>query len=68
MSNINAFPPVVHEKMIFEDLSKVSLFCPLVGPTSGQPLYLNKSESPFPKMFPTKFGWNWPSGSCEEVI
>jgi len=44
MPNINAFRPVVHEK-IFEDLSKFSLFCPLMG----QPLYLNKFESPSPK-------------------
>jgi len=49
MPNINAFRPVVHEKKIFEDLSKFSLFCPLLGPKRGQPLYLNKSESPSPK-------------------
>jgi len=36
--------PVVHEK-IFEDLSTFSLFCP----KRGQPLYLNKSESPSSK-------------------
>jgi len=44
MPNINAFWPVVHEK-IFEDLSKFSL----LGLKRGQPLYLNKSESPSPK-------------------
>jgi len=49
MPNINAFRPVVHEKKIFEDLSKFSLFCPLLGSKMGQPLYLNKSESPSPK-------------------
>jgi len=49
MPNINAFRPVVHEKKIFEDLSKVSIFCHLLGPKGGQPLYLNKSESPCPK-------------------
>jgi len=54
MLNINAFWLVVHEKKIFEDLSKFSLF----SPKRGQPLYLNKLESPFPK-----FGWNWPRGS-----
>jgi len=31
MPYINAFRPVVPEK-IFEDLSKFSLFCPLLGP------------------------------------
>jgi len=36
---------VIHEKKIFEDLSKFSLFCP----KRGQPLYLNKSESPIPQ-------------------
>jgi len=37
--NINAFRPVVHEK-IFEDLSKFSLFCPLIGPQKGpSPLF-----------------------------
>jgi len=34
---------------MFEDLSKFSLFCPLLGPKRGQPLYLNKSEYPSPK-------------------
>jgi len=38
----------------FEDVSKLSLFWPLLGPKSGKPLYLNKSESPSPSMFPTK--------------
>jgi len=52
MPNINAFRPVVHEKKIFEDLSKFSFFCPLLGPKRGQPLYLNKSESPPPSIFP----------------
>jgi len=42
MPNINAFRSVVHE--IFEDLLTFSLFCPLLG----QPLYLNRSESPTP--------------------
>jgi len=32
MLNISAFRPLVHEKKIFEDLSKFSLFCPLLGP------------------------------------
>jgi len=48
MLNINAFRPAVHEK-IFEYLSKLSLFCPLLGPKKGQSLYLNKFESPSPK-------------------
>jgi len=46
MPNIKTFRLVVHEKKIFEDLTKVSLFCPLLGPKRVQPLYLNKSESP----------------------
>jgi len=37
MLNINAYQPVVHEKKIFEDLSKFSLFCPLLGSKWGQP-------------------------------
>jgi len=49
MLNINAFRPVVHEKNIFEDLLKFSLFSPLLGPKRCQPLYLNKYESPSPK-------------------
>jgi len=36
-------------RRFFKDLSKFSLFCPLLGPKRGQPLYLNKSESPSPK-------------------
>jgi len=31
-----------------DDLSKVSLLCPLLGSKRGQPLYLNKSESSSP--------------------
>jgi len=46
MPNIKAFRPVVHEKKIFEDLTKFFLFCPLLGPKRGQSLSLNKSESP----------------------
>jgi len=53
MPNINAFRPVVHQKKIFEDLSKFSLFFPLLGPKGGQPLYLNKSESPSPCFLPS---------------
>jgi len=49
MPNIKAFQPVVHEKKMFEDLTKFSLFCPLLGPKGGQPLYLNKSEFPYAK-------------------
>jgi len=30
-------PPLVHEKKIFEDLSKFSLFCPLLGPKEVSP-------------------------------
>jgi len=37
----HAFWPVIHEKTIFEDLSKCSLFCHLLGPKRGQPLYVN---------------------------
>jgi len=32
-----------------EGLSKLCLLCPLLGPKRGQPLYLNKSESPIPQ-------------------
>jgi len=46
MPDINVFWPVVHEKKIFEYLSNISLFCPLLGPKRDQILYLNKSESP----------------------
>jgi len=49
MPNINAFRPIVHEKKIFEDLPKLSSFCPLFDPKRGQFLYLNKPESPSPK-------------------
>jgi len=40
MLNINAFWLVVRENKIFEDLSKCSLCCPLLGPKRRQPLYL----------------------------
>jgi len=50
------WPPVCHLCInwsifveIFQDLSKFSLFCPLMDPKSRQPLYLNKSESPSSK-------------------
>jgi len=56
MLNINAFWPVIHEKKIFEDSTKLSLFYPLLGPKRGRPLYLKKSEFPSQIMFSTKFG------------
>jgi len=40
---------VVQERKFFEDLSKFSLFYPLLGPKRGHPFYLNISESPSPK-------------------
>jgi len=42
MLNINAFWPVVHDKEIFEDLSNFSLFCTLLGPKRGHPLYIEQ--------------------------
>jgi len=48
MPNINAFWPVVHKKTIFEDLSKFSLFCPLLGPKGDQPLYLDNLNPHLP--------------------
>jgi len=44
MKQVKNKRPMVHEK-IFEDLSKFSLFCPLLG----QPLYSDKSESQSPQ-------------------
>jgi len=38
----------------FEDLSKFSLFCPLLGPKRGQPVY----KSPSPKHVSTKLAGN----------
>jgi len=68
MPNINAFRTVVHEKKIFEDLSKFSLYCPLLGRKRVSPFtWLNLNPHP-PGMFSAKFGWNWPSGSWEEVV
>jgi len=43
---------------LFEDLSKFTLFCP----------YWTNQNPHHPSIFPTKFGWNWPSGSWEEVV
>jgi len=37
--NINTFQPVVHEKKIFEYLSKFSLFFPLLGSKRPAPLF-----------------------------
>jgi len=54
MPNINVFRPVVHE--IFEDLSKFSLFYPLLGPKRSKLLYLKNLIPHSPTMFPTNFG------------
>jgi len=43
MPNINVFWPVVHEKKIFEYLSKFPYFAPYWAPKGASPL--NKSES-----------------------
>jgi len=48
MPNINAFRPVVHEK-IFEDLSKLSLFRPTYWASKGPAPLFEKSKSPSPK-------------------
>jgi len=47
---------VVHEKKIFEDLSKFSLFCPLLGPKMGQPFYLN-NLIPIPQVCKSLSPW-----------
>jgi len=47
--------PVVHEK-IFLKFINIFLILPLIGPQRGQPLYLNKSESPSRKHVSLKFG------------
>jgi len=61
MPSIKAFRPVVHDK-IFEDLSKKTC-CPLLGPNRDQSLYLNKSESSSPNIFPTK--WFLTTKNCK---
>jgi len=50
MQNINVFGPVIYEKKIFKylSISFFFIFCLLRGPKQGQPLHLNKSESPSP--------------------
>jgi len=48
MPNTNAFEAVVHEKNILKICQNVPLFG-LKWFLRGQPLDLNKSESPFPR-------------------
>jgi len=55
MPNINAFWPVVQEK-IFEDYQNFPYSAPLFEHMNPHP----------PGMFPVNFGWNWPSGSWKE--
>jgi len=47
MVNINVFQLVCGSWE--EDLSKFSLFCPLLGPQKGPAPYFNKYESPSPR-------------------
>jgi len=69
MLNINAFRLVVHEKKVFEDLSKFSLFCPLSGAPKGASPFIWTNLNPhLSSMFPINFGWNWPSGSWEDFL
>jgi len=48
---------------------KIFLILPLIGAPKGASPYIwtNLNSHP-PIVFPTKFGWNWPSGSWEEVV
>jgi len=68
MLNIKKFWPVVKKKKSFQDLSKLFLFCPLMGLKRVQFLYFNKAESHPLIICPTKFGWNWPSGFWQKVV
>ena len=43
-----------------------SLFPNYLPLEKGGALHLKKLESPSPRMFCAKFGWNWPSGSGED--
>jgi len=43
------FKPVVHEKKIFKITPNFLYFGPFLRPETGKPLYLNKSESSYPK-------------------
>jgi len=47
MLNTNAFWLVIHENKVFEILSNVFLFCPLLGPKRGQTLYFEQIQSYF---------------------
>jgi len=53
-----------HSERIFEDLSNVSLFCPLLGPRKGKSLNFSISECPSHKnrICPTTFGLIWLTG------
>jgi len=44
------------------------LFAPYWAPVGASPLIFTNLNPHFPKMLPTKFGWNWFSGFGEEVI
>jgi len=65
---INVFLPVVHEKKIFEDLSKCALFCLILGSKGARLFIWTYLKTHRPSKFPTKFGWNWWSCSWEEVV
>jgi len=65
--NINAFCQVVHEKKIFEYVSKFPYFAPYWAPKETSRFIWTNLNPHTPSMIPTKFGWNWPSGSWEEV-
>jgi len=47
MPNIN----VVHEKKMFEGLSKLSLFCPLLGPKRGPDPLFEQIWFPVPQAY-----------------
>ena len=44
------------------------LFCNYLPLEKGMALHLNELEFLHSRMFCAKFGWNWPSGSGEEIF
>jgi len=50
MLNINAFWSVIHEMKIFEDFSKFTLCCPLVGPKGSQTPFVTDLNPHLPRV------------------
>ena len=59
---------IAHLRRFLNFVNVFLLFCNYLPLEKGMALHLNELEFLHSRMFCAKFGWNWPSGSGEEIF